>query len=1210
MKKGLRKYISGLLGLIILFSCDVKTEEAHADFELSRPLVAPVIVQPGVIPVNYLDSLPPAHTVKFSEKPLPEEGEAGFYFHMNNFNTGDGLAMSSVLCGFKDKDANLWFGTNGNGVSMYNGKNFITFSSAHGLIHNYIHTVKQSRNGDLWFGTYGGVSRYDGTHFFNYTVEDGLIDNDVREIHEDSDGRMWFASTKGISRLDPQKKDFMNYDKSDGLSNSFIDGILEDKDGRLWFTGNGGIYLYNPLAEATGGKAFKDLSEDFQLKGAVVNNIIEDSEGLFWIATEEFVCRYDPDAEEDSEDKVRIFTTEDGMVDNFVFSCTEDKEGNIWFGTKAGISRYSKNDSTFLNITKEQGLADNQVRSITQDKSGSLWFGTYGGGLDKYEGESVTEFRKKSDSWKAVYAIARDRQGDLWFSPADGGIVRFKKGNYPGEKSHFWTYTTRQGLPDNTFLSIVEDHNGNMWFGSDHGLCRYDGQNFTIFKKEQGLPDNKIDALKVDSKGNLWIGTFEGGLSKFDGKSFTNIGTAQGLVHKTVWDILEDKNGNIWIATRGGLSFYNGNELINFTTDQGLADNKLSRVFQDSRGNILVGTWGGGLSVIRKERLQKELFKKPIKKPIFETFSSSNSLANDVVYTICEDKEGNILVGTNLGLTLIKDGIKEGEEIGSSGIENYNEKTGYPIKDVSNNFSMIKGGEDEFWLGTGDKFLRFDHQKVLRDSTPPSLFLHNIRIKNEEISWHSLAWARNKDSLPLRAGQTAFKSNELLVFDKNLNEKERDTMVKTFKKVKFSGILPFYPIPENLVLPFSKNDVDFEFVGVETSRPSLVKYQYKLENFDEHWSPVSNTSFANYGNLSEGDYILKVKASNPDGVWSEAIEYPFVVLPPWYRSWIAYVFYVLLFLVLLYFVDKYQRNRLLFKERQKAINRELVHAHEIEKAFSELKSAQAQLIYAEKMASLGEITAGVAHELRNPLNFVTNFSEVSKELLAEADEELQKQHTTEAKSLMLEIQKNLDMISRHGKRADAIVRGMLQHSRSGSGKKEPVDINKLVESVVRMVSHGLGSKNGFHEINVERHYDESLEKVEVIPQDLGRVVINLLTNAFHAVQEKKNSVGDENYEPHILVETHNSRDKVEIMVKDNGTGIPESIMKKIFQPFFTTRRSGEGTGLGLSISFDAVKVHGGEIKVETEEGKGAIFVVVLPMTRKNSEDLKETSRFT
>ena len=1183
------------ISIFFFYSCESGKEEKHQDFELSTAIAPPVVLQAGNFRENSLDSLPPAREIPLSAQSMPAGEEAALHFSMTNFNTADGLAMSSLLCGFRDRDGNLWFGTNGNGVSMYNGKNFTTFSSAHGLIHNYIHTVKQDRAGNYWFGTYGGISKYDGTHFFNYTTIDGLIDNDVREILEDKKGWIWLATTKGISRFDPQKEEFHNYNESSGLTHSFIDGILEDRNGDLWFTGDGGIYQYDPVADAAGGKAFKDLSEKLKLKDVRINDIMQDAEGIIWIATEKFVCRYDPEEAEDSEEKLRFLDTNNGLVDNYVYCSTEDGKGNIWFGTKGGVSGYSKKDNSFLNITKEQGLADNVVKNITRDKSGSLWFGTYGGGVNKYDGESAVEFRRKSGSWKAIYAIAEDQEGDLWFCPADGGIVKFQKSKNVDGKSLFWTYTKNDGLPDDTFFSIVVDQEDNLWYGSDQGLVRYDGRKFNIYTTKQGLPDDKIDALTVDNQGNLWIGTFEGGVSRFDGKTFSNFGVEEGLAHKTVWDILEDKSGRIWMATRGGLSLYDGKNLMNFYKEQGLPDNKVSRVFQDSRGNILIGTWGGGLSVIRREKLQKLDFQKPFQKPFFETFSSTNGLANDVVYTIVEDEEGNIVLGTNLGFSVIKGGIKTGEEIGSEGVENYNEKTGYPIKDISNNFSMIKDREGRFWLGTGDKFLRFDYKSVLRDSVAPRLFLQNLKVQNKDVSWHSLAWSRSEEQLPQRVDQPAFTNNEFLLFDKKLNSRERDSMINTFQKVQFSGVLPFYPVPQNLVLPYSKNDLDFEFVGVETSRPSLITYQYRLDGFDETWSPVTTNSLASYGNLPEGDYTFMVKAGNPDGVWSEPLEYPLEVLPPWYRSWVAYFVYVLWFLVLLYFVDRYQTNRVLFKERQKAIKRELAHAHEIEKAYSELQTTQAQLIYAEKMASLGEITAGVAHELRNPLNFVTNFSEVSKELMTEVEEELKKGEVSQANILMREIGQNLEMINRHGKRADAIVKGMLQHSRAGSGEKEPTDLNRLVESFVRLVCNGLGSKNGFHHVKVEKNYARGLGKVEVNPQDLGRVVINLLTNAFHAVEEKNRLREDENYQPQITIETKKEGDHAEIRITDNGTGIPQQLLNKIFQPFFTTRRSGEGTGLGLSISFDVVKVHGGEIKVDTEEGKGSTFIVILPL---------------
>lgn len=1197
MKRGAVLYF--LFGFLFSFlSCNSEEEEAYREFELSTPVSAPVILKPEQFEVNSLDRFPPPKTIILASG--PSRFEVDHHFSMKNFNTVDGLAMSSLLCGFKDSDGNLWFGTNGNGVSMYNGKGFTTFSSNFGLIHNYIHTVSEDRDGNIWFGTYGGVSKYDGVHFYNYTTEDGLIDNDVHEILQDKNGEIWFATIKGISRFDPSTQLFTGYSSSSGLSDTFMDDILEVGGEELWFSGKGGVYCYDP--DALGDQIFVDLSHLLELQGEAVNEITEDSEGIIWIATEGFVVKYDRKTGE-----VGHLTSEDGLVDNYVFGSTEDRNGDIWFSTKSGASKYSRATGTFMNLKKENGLADNIVRNITRDKAGSLWFGTYGGGLNKFDGESVTEYRKKGGpSWKAVYAVIEDQEeGNLWFAPADGGIVKLIRGKEPGEKSYFLNYTEAHGLPDKTFLSIVEDHSGALWFASDNGLCKFDGEKFTIYTEEQGLPDTDITSLSIDKEGNLWIGTFEGGISVYNGDSFANFGVEQGLVHKTVWDILEDKDGVMWIATRGGLSRFDGTQLMNFYEEQGLTDNKLSRLYQDSRGNLLIGTWGGGLVVIRKNKLQKLNSKAAFEEedPLFEHFTTTNGLSNDVVYTILEDEDDNIVLGTNIGLTILKGGILDNFEIGSEGVENFNEKRGYAIKDVSNNFSMTKDWEGKLWMGTGDKLLRFDYDRVLRDSIPPPLFLQNLKIENRNVSWHSLAWARNQEKPVVEAGAPAFKANELLVFEKQLGKKERDTMIKEFKKVKFSGIRPFYPVPENLVLPYAENAVDIEFVGVETARPFLVEYQYKLEGYDEKWSPVTTSGTASFDNLPEGEYNLIVKARNATGRWSSPINYSFEVNPPWYRSWIAYVTYVVLFLIMLYYVDRYQKNRVLFEARQEAIKRELIQAHEIEEAYKELKATQAQLIHAEKMASFGELTAGVAHEIQNPLNFVTNFSDVSKDLIEEVQEELKKGNLEEANLLMKDIQHNLELIDSHGKRADAIVKGMLHHSRASTGKKEPVDLNKLIEDSLRLAYHGFKNKHKGFDVEIVTTYEKDLGKINAVPQDLGRVLINLFTNAFYAVLARRASaaVNEENYRPVVSVQTKELETQAEVKVSDNGTGIPKDIRHKIFQPFFSTKPSGEGTGLGLSLSFDIVKTHGGEINFDTEEGRGSSFGILLPLIREPEE---------
>ncbi len=246
------------------------------------------------------------------------------------------------------------------------------------------------------------------------------------------------------------------------------------------------------------------------------------------------------------------------------------------------------------------------------------------------------------------------------------------------------------------------------------------------------------------------------------------------------------------------------------------------------------------------------------------------------------------------------------------------------------------------------------------------------------------------------------------------------------------------------------------------------------------------------------------------------------------------------------------------------------------------------------MASLGELTAGIAHEIQNPLNFVNNFSEVNEELLVEMKEELDKGNIDDAKAIANDAIENQQKILHHGKRADAIVKGMLQHSSSGSGKKELTDINKLADEYLRLAYHGLRAKDKSFNASMKTDFDETIGNINIIPQDIGRVILNLITNAFYVVDEKKKQQPT-GYEPTVSVSTKKINGKVEVKVEDNGNGIPQKVLDKIFQPFFTTKPTGQGTGLGLSLSYDIIKAHGGELKVETKEGEGSEFIIVLPI---------------
>lgn len=275
----------------------------------------------------------------------------------------------------------------------------------------------------------------------------------------------------------------------------------------------------------------------------------------------------------------------------------------------------------------------------------------------------------------------------------------------------------------------------------------------------------------------------------------------------------------------------------------------------------------------------------------------------------------------------------------------------------------------------------------------------------------------------------------------------------------------------------------------------------------------------------------------------------------------------------------------------------IVRANEnLKKALDELKAAQFQLIQREKMASLGELTAGVAHEIQNPLNFVNNFSEVSTELVDELRKEIDDGNKEEAIAIAVDIKENLHKVVYHGKRADAIVKSMLEHSRASTGKKEPTDINALADECLRLSYHGMRAKDKSFNATIETRFDESIRKINVVAQDVGRVLLNLFNNAFYTVTEKRKTLA-EGYQPTVSVTTKRVNDKIIISVKDNGIGISEKIVDKIFQPFFTTKPTGQGTGLGLSLSYDVIKAHGGEIKVETNEGEGTEFTVELPAAK-------------
>lgn len=420
------------------------------------------------------------------------------------------------------------------------------------------------------------------------------------------------------------------------------------------------------------------------------------------------------------------------------------------------------------------------------------------------------------------------------------------------------------------------------------------------------------------------------------------------------------------------------------------------------------------------------------------------------------------------------------------------------------------------------------------------------------------------------------------------------------------------PSPALPALAYADNTIRFAYASGSSDAPGAIRYQYRLEGFDRDWSDWQGDTQKEYTNLPEGHYRFRVRAENIYGQLSDEASYRFQVRPPWYRSWWAYGIYLLALLALLYGVVKLrtrayrERNRQL-EETVQARTRDLNERnHELYQTLEQLQKTQKQLLVQEKLASLGALTAGIAHEIKNPLNFINNFSDLAIELTGDLQEELEKfssalppETRAYIEELINDLVINSQKINQHGKRADSIVKGMLMHSRGKAGERQVTDVNNLLEEYVNLAYHGMRAQDTSFNITLHQDYDRSIAPFPVVPQDLSRALLNILNNACYATHQKfrdrKAAGNPEGESPGLWVQTKDLGERMEIRIRDNGNGIPKEIRDKIFNPFFTTKPTGEGTGLGLSMTHEIiVQEHHGSITVNTEAGKYSEFVIELP----------------
>jgi signal transduction histidine kinase/ligand-binding sensor domain-containing protein len=1083
------------------------------------------------------------------------------------FGESQGLHGSLVTCLYTDRDGFLWIATD-KGVYRYDGENLLLYIS---FLENkfIVRRMLQDKERRIWITTDN-----DGLAILNPITGIlertnkalGLYSDHLNRIFQDDRDRTWLNMHKpgGVVIIDPKAETIKLLDKTRGLADTTAWQITQDNSRKIWIATMGGVNIID-----LENKKIKYLNKSTGLKQDSVFSVFCDPKNRIWIGSYKgFITVADISGS-------RFQYIKDGVVPTGVSNIFHDRNGLVWIGTRGHgttIMDPRKKVVKHIHVTAgTYGDYGDHINLINQDSNGQIWIATLNG-LNVLRQNPVIIKHIGNDH---IMNLVEDRNGFIWSSSAFNGFDIFDRKT--GENIHF---AVKDGFAE--VFSIAES-NKDILISTLNGLYIIDSSRKSIryLGAEQGLSSRQAQLAITDNMGRIWVTTDTGGIDVYDPKNNTirKIGKDQGFNLSPISDIAKDQQGRIWIGI-----FDKGAYVIDPDkwTIQSIENGKFENnvvLLPDEKGNIWIGTYKG-------------IYIADLKNAMLTSYSTQQGLINNEVISVLQHN-GRIYAGTNKGITVItppeKIGIDKKWET-----ESFGSAYGLTKVNLSSEKTDVITKDGIYWWG--------DNGITLLDlsgkSTPtPSPFITGISIADQPKYFRT----------PARTDQE--KQHLWYQTNKGGNEISSTAGYAFQNGLSWDKVTGPYNMPLNLALPHDQNYIQFHFNNLNLANDS-VWYSYILEGADKKWSRISpETSSGNYFSLAPGIYTFKVISKRLHGLWSKPAQLSFTINPPWWLTIWAYLLYVVLFVGSLWCFVWYRSRKLMRDKRilehkvhvrteEVLLQKEEIEAQRdnLEKALGDLKSTQNQLIQSEKMASLGELTAGIAHEIQNPLNFVNNFSEVNKEMIDDLEIELKSGNVDEALIIAADIKQNEEKINHHGKRADSIVKGMLQHSQSGSGSKEPTNINSLADEYLRLAYHGLRAKDKSFHAEIITDFNKDLPKINAVPQDIGRVLLNLFNNAFYVVNQKRKAT-DAHYKPEVTVTTTIENGQVIIKVKDNGIGIPEAIQDKIMQPFFTTKPTGEGTGLGLSLSYDmVVKGHGGTIQVESTEGQGSEFIITLPLT--------------
>jgi signal transduction histidine kinase/ligand-binding sensor domain-containing protein len=1071
--------------------------------------------------------------------------------------------------------------------------------------------------------SYGQVNASNGVpSYTNYVVgELSIAGQQVWNVNQNQDGFLFVGTSSGLQKFDGKNWELLA-SPSTGF-NTNVRSTLDASDGTFYYGSLGDFGVVT--TDSTGKTLEISLLEGFP-SDFIFNDIwsIRESQGKIYFQAREAIFVYTPGGENQSSN-LKIWKPDTEFMYGFTLNET-------YYTHQMNLGLFKEKGGNLEFISGSEFLGTDRVQVLLPYKTaGEFLVGAFAGGLFHYDGENFNPFQTEIDDLlqdRSLYkALALPDSTYALSVLGNGFFIIDREGKV---KSHF---NTKNSIPDQSVYAFHLDNTENLWVGTNSGLSKIE-----IFS-----PLTRFDSDTYEIGNALSLSAFENTLYIGTSTSVLYLDKTDGIIKKVagipntqVFDLEKDTNGVL--STGVGLSEIKGSKA---TIIPGTENLQTLRVLVSERHEGYVFISGNyGIQVFKRELGSDGEYQ-------YEDIGPISGVARSV-YSMAENQEGELWAGTQAGFLFRiifsktasgnldipnarileygeKDGIRgiSGVAVGpidgkvyTSGIDGFyffntsvNEFERDPVFSFSDEVADIN--LDTYGIGigeTGNVFLDFKGEKRYGIKQPDG----NYSVENYPVNLITASGVASGYTEP--DGVIWIGTDEgLMRLDPNKKYKVDHPVPLYFRSVSAGEnrfALPEFLAGSTPEIPFKGNRISFDYVAPFFVRENKIQYQTFLQGYEEDWSEWGDKVSRDFTNLPYGSYTFRVRAKNTFNTLSDEIVYNFVILPPWYATWWAFILYFLAFGLLVYGLVRFQTGRVLAREKEKNRDKELAHAREIEKAYKDLKNTQSQLIHSEKMASLGELTAGIAHEIQNPLNFVNNFSEVSEELIDEMKEEMEKGNMELVLEISNDLKKNLSKIKHHGKRADSIVKGMLEHSRNNASDKNPTNINALADEFLRLSYHGLRAKDKSFSADFETDLDPNLPPVNVVAQDIGRVILNLINNAFYACAErsrKSSENGASRYKPKVTVQTRlvelaGSLGGVEICVKDNGGGIPKSIKDKIFQPFFTTKPTGSGTGLGLSLSYDIVKSHGGDFRVKSlsageagTEGEGTEMIIFLPI---------------